>query len=411
MKRLYENVLRDHFSQNRQAAFLSGPRQVGKTSIALNMARGWDISAYRNWDNPSDQLRFIQGSDYSRLLEGLPISPTTYPLLILDEIHKFSDWKNYIKGLIDTVPDLALLVTGSARLNIYKKGGDSLMGRYFHYRAHPFSIQELVLGGERNFELLQSPSKVDAELVSNLLRFGGFPEPYLRQDQRFYVRWQNMRFQQLVNEDIRSIEAIQNLSSLELLATLLRYQSGQLVNYTNLATKVRVSVPTIQRWINVLEQVYYCFMLRPWHRNIARSLIKEPKVFLYDWSLIEDKGAKLENFVASHLLKAVHYWTDLGLGVFDLYFIRTKDQKEVDFLVTRNDAPWFLCEVKASQSASISKHLIEMQQMLKCPHAFQVVFDMPQNQRITDWLSLGFFKDVPAEAGIIPVESLLSMLA
>ena len=409
MKRIYEHLLIDHFKQNRQAAFLSGPRQVGKTSIAQNLARDWPYSSYLSWDVPNDQVRFLSNG-YEKILEGLPVSPATESLLVLDEIHKFADWKNYIKGLIDTTSNLSLLVTGSARLNVYKKGGDSLMGRYFHYRAHPLGVQEVALNGERDFALLKKPIPIEQDLVDTLLMYGGFPEPFLRQDQRFYTRWQTMRLQQLIYEDIRSLEAIQNLSSLETLATMLRYQSGQLVNYTNLASKIKVSVPTIQRWMNVLEQVYYCFLIRPWQKNISRSLIKEPKAYLCDWSVLEDKGARFENFVASHLLKAVHYWTDLGLGVFELYFIRTKDQKEVDFLVVKDGNPWFLCEVKSSGAAPLNKALAEMKNALGCPFAFQVALDMKDHDKACDWLESNFLNGESCEPTIIPVSVFLSML-
>jgi predicted AAA+ superfamily ATPase len=172
---------------------------------------------------------------------------------------------------------------------------------------------------------------------------------------------------------------------------------------------VRVTVPTIQRWISVLEQVYYCYVIRPWTQNISRSLIKEPKIYLWDWSMCTDIGARHENFVASHLLKAVHFWTDVGLGVFDLHFIRTKEKEEVDFLVTKNAEPWILIEVKTSSNASLSKTLQEFQKHLGCPFAFQVVFDLPSNERVTDWLSHHVMQEKAAPPTLIPAASLLSM--
>lgn len=411
MKRLYEAIILDHFAANKQMAFMCGPRQVGKTTIARALQKGVDQSIYRTWDSPDDRARLC--STYDSVLEGVTLSPATHPLIILDELHKFHDWKNYLKGLYDIYQgQMDLLVTGSARLNIFRKGGDSLMGRYFLYRAHPLSIAELTIEKSKDslFTLFQEPQLIKNTTIDNLLYFGGFPEPWSKANDRFSNQWQHLRQQQLIYEDIRSLEAIGNLGKLELLAILLQHQTGQLLSYTSLATKVQVSIPTIQRWIHVLEQVYYCYRIRPWTSNISRSLIKEPKIYLWDWSLCTDIGARHENFVASHLLKAVHFWTDTGLGMFDLHFIRTKEKEEVDFLITKNSQPWMLMEVKTSSKTSLSKSLQVFQKHLNCPFAFQVVFDLPSNQKTVDWLSLHMLEEKSAPATIIPAACILSML-
>ena len=411
MQRIYEPLLQEHFQNNKQMAFVCGPRQVGKTTLAQALARAVQKNQagalYRSWDFPQDRVR-IAGLSLEAALEGLILSPATHPLFILDEIHKFTDWKNYLKGLYDLYQgQMDILVTGSARLNIYRKGGDSLMGRYFLYRVHPITLGE---GGARPLTLFQAPQIIGQDTLTHLLNFGGFPEPWGKGSGRFVNQWRHLRQQQLIYEDIRSLEAIQNLSQLELLATLLRYQAGQLVNYTNLASKVRVTVPTIQRWISVLEQVYYCYIITPWSQNISRSLLKDPKIYLWDWSAITDSGARYENLVASHLLKAVHFWTDSGLGVFGLHYIRTKDQKEVDFLVVKEGQPWMLVEVKASAKASLSKSLHEYKETLQCPFAFQLVFDLPSNQKSMDWISHNILEQGKAPAAIMPASSILSLL-
>lgn len=407
MKRLYESILLDHFQHNEQMAFLCGPRQVGKTTLSKTFIRSLnEPSQYLNWDNPEDRLRIIPSS-YEPILERTPLSPATHPIIIFDEIHKYSDWKNYLKGFYDAHKgQLDTLVTGSARLNVFRKDGDSLMGRYFLYRVHPISCAETP---ERSFDLFQSPRIISDELIKNLLHFGGFPEPFTKANDRFLNRWRLLRQQQLIFEDIRSLEAIHNLNQLDLLANLLQNQAGQLINYTTLASKVKVSVPTIQRWISVLEENYYCYTIRPWSTNVSRSLLKEPKIYLWDWSLITDIGARHENFVASHLLKAVHFWTDIGLGTFNLHFIRTKDQNEVDFLVTKNNQPWMIIEVKTSIKNPLSKALRFYQESLKCPFAFQVVFDLPGNDAANEWLN-NVINQEQNTATIIPIGTLMSIL-
>ena len=170
-----------------------------------------------------------------------------------------------------------------------------------------------------------------------------------------------MVLQQLFHEDIKELSKVSDLAQMEVLAKMLYRQSGAQLNYHSLAKMIQVTDKTLKNWINILDSFYFCFTLQPWSKNVARSLIKEPKVYLWDWSLVEDKGARVENFIASHLLKAVHYWTDIGLGKFGIYYLRDKDQREADFLITENDKPWILIEVKSSNKQSLSPHLLHFQ--------------------------------------------------
>ena len=188
---------------------------------------------------------------------------------------------------------------------------------------------------------------------------------------------------------------------MEILAVLLKNQTGSLTNFSNLAQKVRVSLPTIQRWIHVFESLYFCFTIPPWSKNIPRSLLKEPKIYLWDWSQVEGKGERFENFIASHLLKATHFWTDSGFGNFGLYFLRTKEKKEVDFLVTKDDKPWLMVEAKSSGADSLSPTLLYFQQQLDVPHILQVAMDLPYVEK--DCFSL-------TKPTIVPAKTFLSQL-
>lgn len=381
MKRVYEAVIADHFANYEQMVFLAGPRQVGKTTIAKQFAAANSFAKYLNWDIAADREQILLGD--SQIVSQLPIDAAALsqkPLVIFDELHKFKQWKNFLKGFIDEYKGrLNILVTGSAKLNLLRRSNESLMGRYFLYRIHPFSVAELSRTNLSS-KLALPPSKITAEQFAALFKFGGFPEPLAKQDQRFYTRWQNLRRQQLLYEDIRSLAQIQELTQLETLAMLLQHQAGQLTNYSQLGKKIQVTDSTLKRWINVLESFYYCFTIKPWTKNISRSLLKMPKIYLWDWSTVENEGAKIENFTASHLLKAVNYWTDIGLGSFDLYFIRDKEQREVDFLITQNGNPWILIEVKTSATEPLNKNLISFQQQLNVPFAFQLAFDLPYSE-------------------------------
>ncbi len=401
MKRIYEQLLIEHFAHFRQMAFLAGPRQVGKTTVTEQTEEQAALSRYFTWDDFADRDKILSG--HETLLEDIPLDTvlTEKPLLAFDEIHKYKHWKTFLKGLFDKYKkQLSILVTGSSRLDVFRKSGDSLMGRYFLYHVHPLSVAE-ILRTDLPKKLSSPPAKISTADWEHLFEFGGFPEPFLKHDKRFYNRWQNLRREQLFKEDIRELANIQELSQLEMLAELLKQQASQLVSYSNLAVKTRVSDPTIRRWIKTLETFYYCFTIKPWSKNISRSLIKEPKIYLYDWSVIEDKGAKLENFVASHLLKAVQFWTDTGEGKFALYFLRDKDKREVDFLVTQNEQPWLMVEVKTSGKEPLSKSLLHFQAQLKAPHVLQVAFDLPYIEH--DCFAL-------QEPKIVPLKTFLSQL-
>ena len=371
IERTYLSLLKSHFRDGKEMAFLAGPRQVGKTTLAKIFQKN---ATYLNWDNEDHRELIIRGPGKVAEHIGLPQSS----VIIFDEIHKYPLWKTFLKGFYDTYVQnshFQIIVTGSARLDIYRRGGDSLMGRYFLYRLHPLTVSELV--SPCVFDgVIKKPQEIDDNMWQKLIDFGGFPQPFLRGNKRFYNRWKRTRLAQVLREDIYDIAKIQEIRLFELLAELIKHQAGQLTGYSQLAKKLKISEDTIRRWINILESLYYCFAVRPWHKNLACGLRKMPKYYLWDWAMLNDVGARYENLVASHLLKAVHFWTDTGLGEFELFFLRTKDGKEVDFLVTRDEEPWFLVEVKSAQSR-LSNNLAYFQEKIKARHAFQVVMDAP----------------------------------
>ena len=389
-------------------ALMSGPRQVGKTTIARDLCRRMtsdgEPGLYLNWDNQDHRARILAGPEQMATAVGLDRLRSTPPLCAFDELHKYRRWRDFLKGLFDTHErDLHVLVTGSARLDVFKRGGDSLMGRYFPYTLHPLSVAELVHpGADEDDAIVRRPRAIETDLWSALTRFGGFPEPLSKADRRFYARWRGLRTQQLFREDVRDLTRVQEIGQLEHLADVLRAQVGQLTSYTTLARTVRVSVDTVRRWIAILEALYWCFAVRPWHANVARALRKEPKFFLWDWSLVEGVGARAENLVASALLKAVHTWTESGRGEFALHFLRDKDKREVDFLVTRDRVPWFLVEVKVGGREPLSPSLAHFQAQTGAAHAFQVAMDLPFVERDC------FARSEPL---VVPARTLLAQLA
>ncbi len=356
--------------------FISGPRQVGKTTIARQLGEAFSSGGYFNWDNQTHRTAILGGPGAVAGQLGLDRLLAGQPLCAFDELHKYRGWRDFLKGFFDTYENrVHILMTGRARLDIFNRAGDSLMGRYFPHTLHPLSVAECLRTRVED-RLISPPRPIEEEQWRALWRFGGFPEPFLKASDRFHTRWRRLRNEQFLREDLRDLTRIQELGQIEMLAMNLSRHVGQMVSYAKLAREIRASVDSVRRWTAVLESLYFCFAIRPWHHNVTRGLRKEPKFYLWDFSQVEDPGAKAENLAACALLKAVHWWTENGYGEFGLHFVRDKQKREVDFLVTRDNAPWFLAEVKSSGRADLAESLARFQSQTGAKHAFQVAFDL-----------------------------------
>jgi len=275
MKRIYESALLEHLGAHRQMAFVSGPRQVGKTTTCLAVSGG---GPYLNWDNLSDRELILKGPRVVSEEFGLHELRKEAPVVVLDELHKYGRWRQFLKGFFDTYGEKArVVVTGSARLTVYQRGGDSLMGRYFPYRMHPVSLAETVRPDPVRGEA-HPPARPAGDALARLLRFGGFPEPFLRADTRFANRWRALRREQFVREEIRDLTRVVEIGQLSVFLEILTRRSGSLLNCSSLSREVGVSVDTVRRWLSLLESLYVVFSLRPWYRNVSKSLRKRPKI-------------------------------------------------------------------------------------------------------------------------------------
>jgi len=361
-RHLTKNILHDLAEK---MVFIGGARQIGKTTLAKELiAPHFKEFAYFNWDVRSDRKK-IMDSEY----------PGSAELLIFDEIHKYRKWKTLIKGEYDAHKErYKFLITGSARLNIYRKGGDSLQGRYHYYTLHPFSLAE-ILNISNEIEIFKEPPISSADHFNDLKtleHFGGFPEIFLRQDDRSLRRWHNEKIERLFREDIRDVEAIRDIGNMQLLSDILPSKVGSLLSVNSIREDLEVSHRAISNWINILEQFYYHFRIYPFQKQIIRSIKKDPKLYLFDWSEVEDEGARFENLIASHLLKLVQYLKEYEGYKTNLFYLRNVDKKEVDFLVTVDDKPWFCVEAKLNDT-SPSPSLFYFKERLNIPYGYQVV--------------------------------------
>lgn len=325
---------------------LSGPRQSGKTTLArVILAREVRGTAerYLNWDDDEARTRILSGAFPQR------------GLLVFDELHKYGRWRNLVKGLYDGHREtLKILVTGSARLDLYRRGGDSLQGRYHHLRLHPLSLKEAGCS------------------LRDLMRLGPFPEPLLSGSPTAARRWSRQYRSRLVREDVASLERVEELGALELLSVRLPALVGSPLSLNALREDLQVAHKSVERWMDIFERLMFVFRLAPFGPPRIKAVKKSRKHYLYDWTPIEDDGPRFENLIGFHLLKECHYLEDTeGLDV-ELRFFRDLEGREVDFVQLRNGKPVRFVECKVADTA-ISPALLYLQRKFPSVEAIQVI--------------------------------------
>lgn len=354
MRRYLETFISEDLKT--KIVLLSGPRQVGKTTLSKQL----DITyTYLNFDDTQDR-KMLSLKEWDR----------DKGLIIFDELHKMKNWKSWIKGVYDKEGvSPALLVTGSARMDTFKKGGESLAGRHFYYRLHPIDV----------IEAASFMNSRDA--LNMIMKTGGFPEPFLKGSESFAKRWRRQHTDVIIRQDLLDLEKVREIKSIEILIDLLKRQVGSSVSYSSLAGDLQVSVPTVKYWLEVLEKLFVIFPVRPYHRNIARAILKEPKYYFYDTGAVENgEAAALENAVACALIKKLHFLEDTEGCKTQLHFIKDKEKREVDFLTVVDEVPVQMVEVKLSDD-NFSKHLFHFASFFDDKvQKYQIVHNLSQNK-------------------------------
>lgn len=355
-------------------AFISGPRQVGKTTLSKSYQKDFDQFIYKNWDESTFRKMWTM-SPNSIQEEFSLAKEKESKLVVFDEIHKSKSWKQKLKGIYDELnEDFKIIVTGSARLNIFKKGGDSLMGRYLNFRLHPLSYGEITDSKKLEPEewkkslFKKSNKSYEQGPLLKLFKYSGFPEPFFANSEKILRIWRKGRNEKIVREDLRDLSRLPELSQVEMLTSLLPMKIGSPLSVQSLREDLEVSHDTVSRWLRYLNELFYFFEIKPWTKSVPRSLKKEGKIYLYDWTEIEDVGPRFENLVACHLIKACHYWTDTGEGDFDLFYLRNKEKQEIDFVIIKDKKPWLCFEVKVSDTSIDHKVADKFASYLKCPY-------------------------------------------
>jgi predicted AAA+ superfamily ATPase len=353
---LYHPIKRD---LAKKMVIITGPRQVGKTWLAKELMREFRAAQYLNYDN-FDDARIISKQTWSLDAD----------LLILDEVHKMKGWKRFVKGIYDTRPaGQPILITGSARLDTFRQSGESLAGRYFSYRLHPLSVREV------------RDAVPPQEALVLLNRLGGFPEPFLSGSETEAARWRNQYYTDLIREDILEFSRIHEIKAIRLLVELLRERVGSPLSYTSLAEDLQIAPNTVRKYVDILESLCIIFLVRPFHANIARAVLKEPKAYFFDSGYVKgDEGLKLENTCAVCLLKHVQYLQDTVGQAISLHYVRTRDGREVDFALCKEDRITTLIEVKLAENTP-SPGLRYFHGRTLDAAAFQLVQNVRQEER------------------------------
>ncbi|MBK8741069.1 MAG: ATP-binding protein [Betaproteobacteria bacterium] len=342
-----------------KAVVLTGPRQVGKTTLSKQLMSSFGSAQYLNWDVLPDRV-VLQRQSWN------PVAG----LLVMDEIHKMSNWKGWLKGVADGRPaGQALLVTGSARMETFRQAGDSLAGRYFSFRLHPISVREWC------DQQGVSPSIA----LDHLLLRGGFPEPCLAADPTQADRWRAQYFTDLVREDVLEFSRLHEINTMRLFVELLRERVGSPLSLASIARSGR-RPGTLKRYLDILQALFIVFAVHPWHRNIGRAILQAPKIYFFDYGLVRgDQGVRLENAVAAMLLKQVHFLQDSAGRDVGLHYIRTKDGAEVDFALSEAGGLTQLIECKSGNNKP-HRALARFAAQFAGVEAVQVVRDLRQEE-------------------------------
>lgn len=353
----------------RQMRFIAGPRQAGKTTLAKAFLKKMGSpELYYNWDQREIRQRYRENPHF--FVADVKIETKEKNWICFDEIHKMPKWKNILKDFFDSYENrFQFIVTGSARLDFFRKSGDSLAGRYFLFHLFPLTLMELnkkengfPAPGHDAIDYIEARLSQHAGqkgLLEHLLCFSGFPEPFLNAKTTFHKKWQQSYLDRLVREDLRDLTRIHDLEHVVTLIHLLKDRINRPISLNSLREDMEVSYSAIKSYLHALKLCYIVFSISPYAKKIHRSLKKEPKLYFFDWTHIEDAGSRFENLVACELNTLVEMWNDSGLGTYTLHYVRTREKKETDFLIVANDKPWMLIEAKLSETQIEHHHITQ----------------------------------------------------
>ncbi len=405
INRVLETWAFDRSFLHNKMSFIAGPRQVGKTTLAQKFLKNLaQEDCYYNWDTLGFKQQFAKNPLFFK--ETFPPRAKNQ-WIVFDEIHKYPQWKNLLKGYYDEMKDeVQFIITGSARLDLFRKSGDSLAGRYFLFKLFPLGPKDIVKtlynrtkswNPKDLLEDIPPANSTFSEAVDSLYNTTGFPEPFLDGTKDFYNRWKDIHLSLIINEDIRDLTKITHIKKLETLVFLLPERVGSPISLNALRENLECSHESIKTWLEAFNKVFISFDIPPYTKKLSRAILKEKKIYFWDWGIVEDTGKRFENFVAVQLARVVTQWNEWGLGKYSLHYIRTKDGYEVDFAIALNNTVVLLIEVK-EQATEVPKSFILIREKLNNPLSFQVIHRK------------GFYKRTKENILVLGIDRLLQLL-
>lgn len=374
IKRSIEQVVFNS-SFGRQMRFLAGPRQSGKTTLAkMHLKKKGCSNLYYNWDLPETRKKYKESSLFF-MQDIYKYKGRNKPWVCFDEIHKIPKWKNALKGIFDESSERAyFIITGSARLERFRRAGDSLAGRYFPFHLFPVTLSELT---KKQIKWIDDPlvfienllsekntSKKDFDLI---YKFSGFPEPLTKGSVSFHTIWKRNYKELIIKEDLRELTNIKNIYNIEQVWDILPSKVGNPLSINSIKEDIEVNYSTALGYINTFELLYLIFHISPYIKNINRAIKKERKYYLFDWTIVPEESARFENYCALELKSMIQKWHDQGIGQFSLQYIRNREGKETDFLIVKDKKPWMLFECKISDSSIKSHHYLHAYKLGNIP--------------------------------------------
>lgn len=342
---LKHSLFEDHMS------FILGPRQVGKTTMVqkfLVSKNGNGLETYFNWDDVRIKKLIHENPYFFEKFQ----TPGRKLEIVFDEIHKMRTWKKYLKGAHDAFKSqFRFIITGSGRLDLFQRGGDSLAGRYdpyFLYPLTPAELEGLSPTDALNIEVLLQSKELHESIIESWEKLSGFPEPFFTGSEKKAQRWWEQYKIRVTEEDVRDLTRLESIDLIRNLLHILPSKLGSPLSLNALREHLDCSHATVARYVRTLCQLFFIFEVPPFSRKIARSVKKEKKIYFYNHLVTADVGPKLENMIALMLAKWCSSARERALGHYELFYLRDQDRREIDFLITLNNWPQLLIESKNS---------------------------------------------------------------
>ncbi len=330
LKRFYSSKIKSHLSPGK-VLVIYGPRRVGKTTLVDNFLKGYKGKVYKSTGENLQLKNILESNEFSKIIPFFK----SYELIVIDEAQKIDGIGQGLKIIVDQIPEVKVIATGSSSFGLSNKIGEPLVGRQKILKLYPFSAIEL----DDNFG-----SSYVQENLENLMIFGAYPEIITSQSFDEKIEFLHQIRDSYLYKDILELKRIQNSKKILDLLRLVAFQIGKQVSLHELGKNLGLSKNTVEHYLDLLEKSFVLINIRGYSRNLRKEITKTSRYYFYDNgirnSVIEnfnffnsrnDQGQLWENFLFIERLKKQHYQKIYSNN----FFWRTWNQKEIDMVEER----------------------------------------------------------------------------